>query len=144
MNNKELKSLRMNLNFSLNEAAELILPQPVKPRSWRLWERGDRFIPDELIFKMIELMAWQQTCVNVQTEIISARIGFRGNINNLDLCQKHDELPQLGYALMDYPETLEDFLKTKVEEPIYFRPWQSVLGLLYTKFYPTIRFEQGV
>lgn len=65
MNNIELQALRRLLFFSVPEAAQWVAasddrPEGVSERAWRLWEAGERPVPEDVAERLRTLAMWRQ------------------------------------------------------------------------------------
>jgi hypothetical protein len=71
-----LQALRRLLFFSVPEAAEHI--GGVTERSWRKWEDGDRAIPQDVIDRIGEMVAWRtRALAEAESAMTDARRAMR-------------------------------------------------------------------
>ena len=68
MNGATLKAARSLLQFSQDEAANLI--GDVSTKSWNYWECGDRTIPKDVIHKIHFLMDWRSRAIKTALDQI--------------------------------------------------------------------------
>lgn len=108
-----LQALRRLLFFSVPEAATLI--GQVTERSWRMWEVGERTIPEDVAGSIRGLCQWRAQALAMAEKQIAA------------LKARHGAAPSV--ALLWY-QTLDDWATLPGREPAQWRPQCSVVAQL--------------
>ena len=117
MNNIELEALRRHLFFSVAEASRLI--SGTSERAWRMWESGQRRVPEDVAGTLMDLAAWRNTAL---TEAQRAIIEKKQAASRI--------------ALIWYPD-VESWLSFD-DDAIYWRPHCSVVAELAAKHHASI------
>lgn len=117
-----LQALRRLLFFTHAEACALIAasperPQGVQERTWRMWEAGDREIPDDIEDRLYELADWREAAIEAANDAIDARDA--------------DEVAE--EVRLTYYETMADWLSLAGREPILWRPHCSAMAELVAR-----------
>jgi len=108
-----LQALRRLLFFSVPEAATLI--GRVTERSWRMWEHGERTIPNDVQESIVDLCHWRAQALTTAEKQIAA------------LHVRHG--PAASVALLWY-QSLDDWATLPGREPAQWRPQCSVVAEL--------------
>lgn len=122
MNPWTLQALRRLLFFSRPEAALLVAasderPQGVSDRAWRMWEKNERPIPDDVAGNIERLAAWRRMAIDAAVAQIEAARASLPTDAEFDI------------ALVWY-ESMDDWLTLAGRDPVLFRPQQSVVAEL--------------
>ena len=111
-----LQALRRLLFFSVPEAATLI--GQVTERSWRMWEHGERTIPQDVQQAIVDLCQWRAQALATAEKKIAEIQGRHG--------------PAASVALLWY-QSLDDWATLPGREPAQWRPQCSVVAELVAR-----------
>lgn len=111
----ELQALRRLLFFSRQEAALMAAASPERPRgvsdrTWRMWEDGERLVPEDVAGRMWGLAEWRGRAIAAGRARIA---GHRG-----------------GAVALVWYSRMEEWATLPGREPVLWRPQQSVCAAL--------------
>lgn len=132
MTPQTLQALRRLLFFSRPEAAALLAASEARPagvsdRAWRMWEDGERTVPEDVAQKILEVASWRNNTLAIRKEQITQFISEAGEGN----------IVLVWYESLDDWATLPDR-----NQAIYWRPLQSVIADLASSFPQVIQLIQ--
>lgn len=117
MTHATLQALRRLLFYSIPEAAEHIGQR--SERAWRMWERGELPVPDDVAQRMRDLVAWR-------ARAIEAARGARAEADAV--AAREGETPA-GMSIAHY-DSLDAFMARGDIPAAYWRPHCSAVAEL--------------
>lgn len=121
-----MQALRRLLFLSRQESALWVAASPDRPhgvsdRAWRMWEDGERPVPEDVAGRMLRLASWRLAAVETAGAAIeSGRASLpHGSKVNVSL---------VWYA------TLEAWITLPGRKPLLWRPQQSVVAEVFGRF----------